>query len=679
MLNLSVPFTDKGRPMNDMEIPPVLESTFALEQLTHIANDMDEHQFTLLFKPIFGVDVSESVYLDIWQALRDGTIEGPAYAVVERNEAFRTARYDSEQDTLLVNRDVIGQALNEPNTSPGLLLALIGGFGQYLADQIHSKRFAESETDSPELDHEDAKEAGSKYASLMAFLDSSPTDGTEFAHYTHDELSAPLVLDLSEAPELEEFLPEAPITIKPRFGAGEGGHETIERVLEEVGFDETEIKSIYFGNWLRDHSQLVDPKLVRAEDAPRNFPNQFSRSALTAIVDILAAKEFRNQEDDGEDQGDFQVSPEVLGVYKASEHIDNPTNHDESPVDPTDIDPDFEMPVLPGTEATQVYPTTSMKVYIDKPVLHMNSKIWEAAREGRTAVGMRAFGEALHVLEDYFAHSNFVELSLHKQGHTQVLPWTTEVECDHGLPVITGLFSGTDILGSLAEPLGKVLFPDEYPAFKEITPGYRSTSEQILLILLGELENPTWLNAFEKLLALRDRYADNPLFRFVRRATWTLLLPLNLVRYYGRKLFQDLFQWLGDRVGEEQTRSGMNPNTDASVDATHSQLSKDHDSHPFYDLAIEMARHAVKQVGEEMFRFWNGEVEYPPVSLASGFICHPYDSSWQDSLVAEWLEKHEDKVQAASAFDNLKEIYQANIDTLFEKLRALDVNAMHTT
>ncbi|CAK17069.1 HET-C-related protein [Pseudomonas entomophila] len=665
--------------MNDMEIPAVLESTFALEQLTRIANDMDEHQFTLLFKPIFGVDVSESVYLDIWQALRDGMIEGPAYAVVERNEAFRAARYDSEQDTLLVNRDVIEQALNEPNTSPGLLLALIGGFGQYLADQIHSKCVAEGEIDSPELDLEDAKEAGSKYASLMAFLDSSPTDGLEFAHYTHDALSAPLVLDLSDTPELEEFLPEAPITIRPRFGAGEGGHGTIERVLEEVGFDETEIKSIYFGNWLRDHSQLVDPKLVRAEDAPRNFPNQFSRSALTAIVDILAAKEFRNQQDDGEEQGDFQVSPEVLGVYKASEHIDNPTNHDESPVDPTEIDPDFEKPVLPGTESTQVCPKTSMKAYIDKPVAHMSSKIREAAREGKTAEGMRAFGEALHVLEDYFAHSNFVELSLHKQGHTQVLPWTTEVECEHGLPVITGLFSGTDILGSLAEPLGKVLFPDEYPAFKEITPGYRSTSEQILLILLGELENPTWLKAFEKLLALRDRYADNPLFRFVRRATWTLLLPLNLVRYYGRKLFQDLFQWLGDRVGEEQTRSGMNPNTDARADATHSQLSKDHDSHPFYDLAIDMARHAVKQVGEEMFRFWNGEVEHPPADLASGFICHPYDSSWQDSLVAEWLEKHEDKVQAASAFDSLKAIYDKHIETLLEKLEALEVNSMQTT
>jgi hypothetical protein len=662
--------------MNDLQTSPVLESTFALDQLTHIANDMDEHQFALLFKPIFGSDISESIYLDIWQALRDGTLQGPAYTVVEQSEAFRSARYDHENDTLLVTRDVIELALNEPNTSPGLLLALIGGFGQYLADYIHAERFAKDETDLPELEVEDAKEAGSKYASLMAFLDSSPTDGTEFAHYTHEDLSAPLILDLTDAPELEEILPEPPPISEPRFGAGEGGHETIERVLKEAGFDEQEIKAIYFGNWLRDHSQLVDPKLVRREDAPRNFPNQFSRSALTEIVDILATKAFRSQLNDGENQDDFRVSPEILGVYKAYEHIDNPTNHDESPVDPTEIDPDFEEPVLPGSESTMVYPTTSMRVYIDKPIMQMRAKIWEAAREGKSAAGMRAFGEALHILEDYFAHSNFVELSLHKQGHTQVLPWTTEAECEHGLPVVTGLFSGTDILGSLAEPLGKALFPDQYPDFKEIAPGYRSPSEKILLILLGELENPMWLNAFNKLLTLRDRFANNPLFRFVRRVTWTLLLPLNLIRYYGRELFQKLFQWLGDRVGAEQASWGKDPNNDDSVDATHSQLSKDHDSHPLFDLAMEMARHAVKQVGEEMSKFWNGEIEHPPAQLAHDFICHPYDSSWQDELVVKWLEEHEEKLEPVSAFDSLKAICDTQIENLFNRLAALDINSM---
>lgn len=333
--------------------------------------------------------------------------------------------------------------------------------------------------------------------------------------------------------------------------------------------------------------------------------------------------------------------------------------------------------MLPGTERTGVYYTSSMKVYIEKPIVQMRAKIWEAAREGKTAAGMRAFGEALHILEDYFAHSNFVELSLHKQGRTQVLPWTTKAKCEHGLPVVTGLFSVQIFSAAWPSHWSKALFPDKYPDFKEIAPGYRSPSEKILLILLGELESPMWLDAFNKLLALRDRFADNPLFRFVRRVAWTLLLPLNLIRYYGRDLFQKLFQWLGDRVGKEQARWDRNPNIDADVDATHSQLSKDHDSHPLFELATDMARHAVKQVGKEMFKFWNGEIEYPPVQLAHDFICHPFDSCWQDKLVVEWLKEHEKELESVSAFDSLKKISATQIDVFLKRLKALDINSTH--
>ena len=88
-----------------------------------------------------------------------------------------------------------------------------------------------------------------------------------------------------------------PFRIEPRFGAGEGSeeeatHGSIESVLEHAGFRQHEIRAIYYGNWLRDFSQLLDPKIVRAAHMPKNFPDVLSRDALTRIVDVLAVKEF---------------------------------------------------------------------------------------------------------------------------------------------------------------------------------------------------------------------------------------------------------------------------------------------------------------------------------------------------------------------------------------------------
>nr|WP_314583762.1 hypothetical protein [uncultured Pseudomonas sp.] len=68
-------------------------------------------------------------------------------------------------------------------------------------------------------------------------------------------------------------------------------HESIEANLLSL-LPAREVRSISFGNWLRDYSQLLDPKLVRATHQPINFPAVLSRETLTGIVDILAARKF---------------------------------------------------------------------------------------------------------------------------------------------------------------------------------------------------------------------------------------------------------------------------------------------------------------------------------------------------------------------------------------------------
>ncbi len=54
------------------------------------------------------------------------------------------------------------------------------------------------------------------------------------------------------------------------------------------------------------------------------------------------------------------------------------------------------------------------------------------------------------------------------------------------LSLVTGMFSSTDVIASLAEPLAMVLFPVDPWTFVASEPGIRSDSEKMLLILLGE-------------------------------------------------------------------------------------------------------------------------------------------------------------------------------------------------
>ena len=78
---------------------------------------------------------------------------------------------------------------------------------------------------------------------------------------------------------------------------------------------------------------------------PKNFPDVLSREALTQIVDVLAIREFPTLMKIDRDK--FKVTPQRLGVYRPSEHIDNPRVVNPEPADPKHRDADFEPWVLP--------------------------------------------------------------------------------------------------------------------------------------------------------------------------------------------------------------------------------------------------------------------------------------------------------------------------------------------
>lgn len=159
-----------------------------------------------------------------------------------------------------------------------------------------------------------------------------------YAQYTSPEYNGALKVNYAEVQAaLKQQGPVAQETNKSEdgryegFSAGDGenhgkrptesfGHRSIEAVLQDARFTPLERQAIYFGNWLRDYSQLLDPKIVRPAGLPKDLGKYLSRAALTQIVDVLAGSEFHDLR--YQNRADFAVTPARLGVYKPSEHID---------------------------------------------------------------------------------------------------------------------------------------------------------------------------------------------------------------------------------------------------------------------------------------------------------------------------------------------------------------------
>lgn len=220
-------------------------------------------------------------------------------------------------------------------------------------------------------------------------------------------------------------------------------------------FTKLQRKQIYFGNWLRDFSQVIDTTCLE------NVPEPI----LRAIVSVMAFMEFGFATDE------FDVTRDRLGCYTHVEHIDNPRGY---PDNAKEVDARLRGPVDP--RELHIDPDTGLKNYIAN-----TGQGWGTAsdylrnqlllcidfgRKGRLKHGTTArkeafhrLGAALHTLEDFSAHSNFVELCLHELGERGVFAFVgdkCQVEIPNGngkgrkvAPIVTGTFGMLDIFHSL--------------------------------------------------------------------------------------------------------------------------------------------------------------------------------------------------------------------------------------
>ncbi|MHC1651874.1 type VI secretion system tip protein TssI/VgrG [Stenotrophomonas maltophilia] len=661
------------------------ESTFAYDQLRSIAAQSTPVEFVMMMAPTFGFDVPARTYMKLQDALKDGSLQAPEHKVMAG--APYPADYDNSKRIIRVNSMAADRAATTIEASRELLAVLLHEFGHHVDNVLRSDLAEKDANGKPTLAADSGKEEGTALAYRLAFFDLEGTHETEYAQYTSPEYNGALKVNYAEVQAaLKQQGPVAQETNKSEdgryegFSAGDGqnhdkrpnesfGHRSIETVLVRADFEPTERASIYFGNWLRDYSQLLDPKIVRPPNLPKNLGKHLSRDALTKIVDILAGSEFHSLRFNN--KAEYEVTPLRLGVYRPSEHIDNPKNIKPEPADPKSIDKDFEPWVTPGSALLQIDPKTSMKRYIMRSIDFMSSELKVALSMGKTPDGMRHFGSALHVLEDYFAHSNFCELSLRKLGHSTVLPWTSTANCTHQYPVVTGMFGSTDVIASLAEPIAHKLFGVESWEFKASKPGERSDGEKIMLVLLSEHSDQRYHKAFQDFLKLRDRIARIPGHEYLERAGWIASAPMRAVLNCYNFVYQQLLLLVGNSVDDAQTMFDSDPNKSGSTDPSHSQLAKDHDIHPLHTLAAQLAQQAVLQVGQAMAASWKGNTARDPVKIAQSYLVHPNDTNWQDSIVTNWARGHAAAIRRASSATELEHLHEEHGKHALENIRRI--------
>jgi type VI secretion system secreted protein VgrG len=625
-----------------------LASTFALDQLTNFAKGATQGEFIVMMAPIFGYDIPAPVYVRLYERLRAGEVANAKIVVITGGPY--PGAFDNSKREIRVHRSAVRHAVDDKETAWELLAVLLHEFGHYI-DIVLREDLADKHPDGTALLDGDAEgEEGAKFAYALALFDVENSKQAEFAQVTSAEYCGSLIVDYEEASaavlqsqegeaqeggdpdgDIELFAAHAEhAEEKPNMSFG---HEEIEAGLvaaDRKVFDKTTRKQIYFGNWLRDHSQLLSTNTVCRPEDSKDLMRRLSRKSLTKLIEIFAFAKFVEEP---WEKSIYRVTQTRLGVYRAVEHIDNPTNHNPDAEDPRAVDPDFEP--LPSQEYLDVHPVASMKRYIFASKSFMRAEINQAMQCGKTPNGCRHFGAALHVLEDFFAHSNFVELSLRNLGYPNVLPWTSPVQCKHRYPLVTGMFSSEDIIASTAGMLADVLLKPDLK-FKAKEPGKRTTAEKVLLVLLEEHSFAPLYKGYKRHLGRKDQINRQPEEREKQEMEFYQHTGAHLSKF----VFNALLHLLGNSVDDMQVYTKGDPNTNGSTDPSHSQLAKDHDDHHFHSLAAELAIDAVRQVGQAMAAYWNGDRKANPAAVAASFLVHPNDTEWHRPKVKFWAYKN---------------------------------------
>ena len=159
---------------------PTLHSRFALEHLTTIASRLEPQLFTFLLRPVFGVGIPVANLARLKDALTTQQIPNPTHRVKDMSPL---ATYDTEARAIDVSRAAIEQALQRPETSAALLMALIEALGLYIDTVLRNDFNQASPDDAPTDFPPRPANLAAHFAATLLFYDCllytspSPRDG----------------------------------------------------------------------------------------------------------------------------------------------------------------------------------------------------------------------------------------------------------------------------------------------------------------------------------------------------------------------------------------------------------------------------------------------------------------------------------------------------------------------
>ncbi|MDQ3365140.1 MAG: DUF4157 domain-containing protein [Myxococcota bacterium] len=207
---------------------------------------------------------------------------------------------------------------------------------------------------------------------------------------------------------------------------------------------------MYSGNFMRDYSQLAAPTPLKilsglpSTNAGGKVGNAGARSLMDAIVKSIAILEL------GKDIGNL-VTQKNVGAYEAEQHLDNPigtsgandfiteganpklaaspefkaiatTDARHAPVVAGNSTPDVATQqthagsAVPGLqyENPELYKVGAggLANHLANSTEHSKDCLLQAVANGATPTGRMKAGMAQHGVEDYFSHSNFIEVGL---------------------------------------------------------------------------------------------------------------------------------------------------------------------------------------------------------------------------------------------------------------------------
>lgn len=558
-------------PVSDDSDEVTFTTTFPQDQLHLLASNSNLPSFLSEFFVIFGYDIPSRAYEELYNDAKENaaTLE-PTWVVKKSVPYTGKALFYNKEDVqeIWIDENFIIEATEDNEVSGELLAAIVEEYGHWL-DYLLRNTYAETE-------RKDAlRDEGAYFSYQLMELNAIHQKDQHFADATTPSGSHQLIWDYEpQHKNIKDYVDEERWYKDDHFGPfefykagfldstkGEYSHGNIERLGLTKSFIDSEINdqleigqkpkeiedyllNIYFGNWMRDFSQGLDPLITRVlsnslkafsqettqeiseytsiygaaynvnklrsdtvkegEEITYGFdilgynlfehtfrPVDGSVKIICTLLEMIAAKEFiylplKESGHTGnlnykqylkELKEKFApIQRDTMGVYVPAEHIDNPNglggpieiyvkNENYNPEtdpskekyvlsekanDDTDILKEFiGADTFTNTSLHHINTDFGMKNYIR----NSNTGLGIPATEGNRYLYSHTYildkldlacvangwdkkihkeahhnlGAALHTLEDFFAHTNYAELALIKEGFTNVFPWVTKV------------------------------------------------------------------------------------------------------------------------------------------------------------------------------------------------------------------------------------------------------------